>query len=41
MSKLDGFSRKTYYNFFVKITQQQRHDLLLKLDNEQKGIHEK
>ena len=36
MSKLDDFSRKTYDNSFVKITQQQRHDLLVKLDNEQK-----
>ena len=36
MSKLDDFSRKTYDNSFVKITQRHCHDLLVKLDNEQK-----
>ena len=30
------FQRKTYDNAFMKINPQQRHDLLVKLDNEQK-----
>jgi len=36
MAKLDDLSNKTYDNSFVKITPQQRHDLLVKLDSEQK-----
>jgi hypothetical protein len=36
MGKLDDFSKKTYNDSFIKITPQQRHDLLVKLDNEQK-----
>ena len=36
MKKLDDLSNKTYDNSFVKITAQQRHDLLVKLDQEQK-----
>ncbi len=36
MDKLDDFSKKTYDNTFMSITPQQRHDLLVKLDNEQK-----
>ena len=36
MNKLDDFSNKNYDNSFMKINAQQRHDLLVKLDNEQK-----
>jgi len=36
MAKLNDLSNKTYDNPFVKITSQQRHDLLVKLDKEQK-----
>jgi len=36
MTKLNDLSDKTYQNSFIKITPQQRHDLLVKLDNEQK-----
>ena len=36
MGKLDDFSKKTYDQPFMKINQQQRLDLLLKLDQEQK-----
>ena len=36
MAKLNDLSNKTYDNSFVKITPAQRHDLLVKLDNEQK-----
>jgi hypothetical protein len=36
MNKLDDFSKKNYDNPFMKISAQQRHDLLVKLDNEQK-----
>jgi hypothetical protein len=36
MKKLDDLSNKTYDNSFVKITPQQRNDLLVKLDQEQK-----
>ena len=36
MKKLNDLSEKTYDNSFTKITEQQRHDLLVKLDNEQK-----
>lgn len=36
MKKLNDFSQKTYDNTFVKLNPQQRHDLLVKLDNEQK-----
>ena len=36
MKKLDDLANKTYDNSFVKITPQQRHDLLVKLDQEQK-----
>ena len=35
MGKLDDLSKKTYDNSFVRITPQQRHDLLVKLDKEQ------
>jgi hypothetical protein len=41
MKKLDDFSEKTYDNSFMKITPQQRHDLLVKLDNEQKEYMDK
>jgi len=36
MGKLNDFSKKTYDDAFMKINPQQRHDLLVKLDNEQK-----
>lgn len=36
IGKLDDFSKKTYNDPFMKITPQQRHDLLVKLDAEQK-----
>ena len=36
MGKLEDFSKKTFDDSFMKITPQQRHDLLVKLDNEQK-----
>lgn len=36
MDKLNDLSKKTYDNSFMKINGQQRHDLLVKLDNEQK-----
>jgi hypothetical protein len=36
MGKLNEFSEKTFNDSFMKITPQQRHDLLVKLDNEQK-----
>ena len=36
MDKLNDLSKKTYDNSFLKINEQQRHDLLVKLDNEQK-----
>ncbi len=36
MGKMNDFSKKTYNKEFMKITPQQRHDLLVKLDNEQK-----
>jgi hypothetical protein len=36
MKKLDDLSNKNYDNSFAKITPQQRHDLLVKLDQEQK-----
>ncbi|MGN6193713.1 MAG: gluconate 2-dehydrogenase subunit 3 family protein [Ginsengibacter sp.] len=36
MKKLNDLSKKTYSDSFVKITPQQRHDLLVKLDSEQK-----
>jgi hypothetical protein len=36
MNKLDDFSKKTYDDSFMKINAQQRHDLLVKLDQEQK-----
>jgi hypothetical protein len=36
MAKLNDFSNKTYDNSFMKITPAQRHDLLVKLDHEQK-----
>ena len=36
MQKLNDLSDKTYNDSFVKITPQQRHDLLVKLDSEQK-----
>jgi hypothetical protein len=36
MNKLNEFSEKTFNDSFMKITPQQRHDLLVKLDNEQK-----
>ncbi len=35
MNKLNDFSNKTYDNTFMKISAQQRHDLLVKLDKEQ------
>jgi hypothetical protein len=36
MSKLNDASKKAYDDSFMKITPQQRHDLLVKLDGEQK-----
>ena len=36
MNKLDDFSKKNYDNAFMEINAQQRHDLLVKLDQEQK-----
>ena len=36
MNKLNEFSKKTYDNSFMKISEQQRHDLLVQLDKEQK-----
>ena len=36
MEKLNKLSKKTYENTFMKITPQQRHDLLVALDKEQK-----
>jgi hypothetical protein len=36
MTKLDDFSKKSYDDSFMKITAQQKHDLLVKLDQEQK-----
>ncbi|MEP6616643.1 MAG: gluconate 2-dehydrogenase subunit 3 family protein [Ginsengibacter sp.] len=36
MGKLNDLSKKTYDDSFSKITEQQRHDLLVKLDTEQK-----
>ena len=36
MNKLNDLSNKTYNNSFMKINDQQRHDLLVKLDQEQK-----
>lgn len=36
MDKLNDFSKKTYDQAFMKITPQQRHDLLVKLDTEQR-----
>ena len=36
MGKLNDFSEKTYDKSFMKLTPQQRHDLLVKLDSEQK-----
>ena len=36
MNTLNDLSKKTYDNSFMKISQQQRHDLLVKLDKEQK-----
>lgn len=37
MEKLNELSKKTYENAFMKINPQQRHDLLVTLDNEQKA----
>lgn len=37
MKKLNDLSKKTYGDSFVKIKPEQRHDLLVKLDNEQKA----
>ena len=36
LDKLNSFSKKTYNDSFMKINAQQRHDLLVKLDSEQK-----
>jgi hypothetical protein len=36
MDKLNDLSKKNYDASFMKINDQQRHDLLVKLDNEQK-----
>lgn len=36
MSKLDDFANKIYNDSFLKLNAQQRHDLLVKLDGEQK-----
>ena len=41
MKKLNDFSEKTYDNSFMKISPQQRHDLLVKLDAEQKEYTDK
>jgi hypothetical protein len=36
MKKLNDLSKKSYGDSFVKMKPEQRHDLLVKLDNEQK-----
>lgn len=36
MTKLNDLSKKTYDNSFMKLNEQQKHDLLVTLDNEQK-----
>ena len=36
MNKLNDLSKKTYDNSFMKLNGQQKHDLLVTLDNEQK-----
>ncbi len=36
MKKLNDFSNKTYNDDFMKLNDQQKHDLLVKLDGEQK-----
>ena len=41
MDKLNDLSKKTYDNGFMKLNPQQRHDLLVKLDNEQKDYMKK
>ncbi len=37
LGKLDDFANKTYNDSFIKLNPQQRHDLLVKLDEEQKN----
>jgi len=41
MNKLNEVSKKTYDTSFMKLNEQQRHDLLVKLDNEQKDYMKK
>jgi hypothetical protein len=41
MDKLNDFSKKTYDQPFMKLNQQQRHDLLVKLDTEQNDYMKK
>jgi len=36
MKRLNDFSKKTYYKSFMESTPQQKHDLLIELDREQK-----
>ncbi len=36
MKKLNDLSKKTYDNSFIKLNEQQKHDMLVTLDNEQK-----
>lgn len=41
MGKLDDFANKTYNDSFMKLNPEQRHDLLVKLDSEQKDYMDK
>ncbi len=41
IGKLNDFSKKTYGDSFIKLNQQQRHDLLLSLDKEAKDYKKK
>lgn len=41
LTRLNEFSRKNFGNSFIGISAQQRHDLLVKLDNQQKDFKEK
>jgi hypothetical protein len=41
MGKLDDFANKTYNDSFMKLNPGQRHDLLVKLDSEQKDYKRK
>ena len=41
MDKLNDFSKQKYNNTFMDLNPQQRHDLLVQLDNEQKDYTKK